>query len=73
MNDKYRFTFSGKIVEILNREGECFIRIKLEPAFLELPCGINKDYRLEDEISINVDLIILSIQQKNENIIKQNN
>lgn len=73
MSDKYSFTFNGKIVEILDREGKCFIRIKLEPTFLELPCGINKDYRLEDEISITVDLNILSIQQKNENIIKPNN
>lgn len=73
MNNKYQFTFKGKIVEILNREGQCFIRLKLEPAFLEIPYGINKDYRLEDEISIKVDLNILSIQQKNENIIKPNN
>lgn len=67
MNENYQLTLKGKVVEILDKEGKCYVRLKLEPPFLEMHCGINKDLRLEDEVTINVEIKILSLSQQSEN------
>lgn len=66
MNIKFKMNLEGKILEVIKPGEKCFIKIKVNSFMIDLPCPEMCDFRLEDNLLLNCELIVNDLNIKDE-------
>ena len=66
MIEKFQINLEGKVLEVIRPGEKCFVKISCKPFLIELPCPEVSDFRLEDVIILNCEIIINKIMTKEE-------
>ena len=62
-NHTLKVVFQGKIIEIVEQEGEKTIKVNLSPCAIDIPLGNGNESHLGDVISVETSLKIRNVER----------